>query len=465
MGRATIISEIGAGQYTIKPVFDTATAAAQIARLTDENTAIDTRLAELATDIGNAQFDFDFASAALHAAFINGDETDSLQDEVNSLVSLLGSLRQSRSLLSLKKTSNIKRSEFLAEQSTQPASISAWCADLTEGATGDVGTIEIGRTSTMPIIKPTAPGHNAADDGQLQPVNLATPAAAFVNLALAPGAAKWRPRFRTGTASNIDTGLDTMDVTLDAVEINGVACDQGLNLTAVPVSYMTCNAAAFSDGDAVVVEFTGQDFTAPLVVGFVDHPQPCSDVWIKLKINGSYCTLGGQKIALRYIDITGTEIITDYQSIPEVGAPLDSNNQVTVPVDNYSLAGPFALVGWDRVSDVDVLLNSELTDINCASWSVTDRFDAVDLHVPARKRLFSYFYEDSGSDVGAVLVEKAEIRLGPRKFSQQHYVDASTPIVWTAAQIGIMYKGGYSGANVGDEVDYVTGYQDGGYTL
>jgi predicted transglutaminase-like cysteine proteinase len=49
----------------------------------------------------------------------------------------------------------------------------------------------------------------------------------------------------------------------------------GVRLTDVPVEYMSCNAAAFSDGDQVVVEFTGQDFSQPKVIGFKANPSAC----------------------------------------------------------------------------------------------------------------------------------------------------------------------------------------------
>jgi len=46
-------------------------------------------------------------------------------------------------------------------------------------------------------------------------------------------------------------------------------------LTAVSVEYMNCNAAAFMDGDEVIVEFTNQDFSQPKVIGFKDNPNDC----------------------------------------------------------------------------------------------------------------------------------------------------------------------------------------------
>ena len=47
-------------------------------------------------------------------------------------------------------------------------------------------------------------------------------------------------------------------------------------LDSVPVEYMTCNSWAFIDGDRVVVEFTGQKWETPKVIGFHSSPQACS---------------------------------------------------------------------------------------------------------------------------------------------------------------------------------------------
>ena len=46
-------------------------------------------------------------------------------------------------------------------------------------------------------------------------------------------------------------------------------------LSMVPVEYMNCHAAAFADGDEVLVEFSGQDWTSPKVIGFKKNPQTC----------------------------------------------------------------------------------------------------------------------------------------------------------------------------------------------
>jgi len=47
-------------------------------------------------------------------------------------------------------------------------------------------------------------------------------------------------------------------------------------LDSVAIEYMSCNAGAFADGDRVVVEFTGQSWSSPKVIGFDENPVACT---------------------------------------------------------------------------------------------------------------------------------------------------------------------------------------------
>lgn len=290
MGRAIIISETGGGLYQVQPVIDKARSTAEISRLTGENSAIDSRLTELVAEITTASNAVDTASDELKAALINKDDDSVIkqkQDALRKAESVLIGLTGSREYLKLKKTANTKRIEYLQEKTADPAQIAAWCTDYSEGLTGEVGTVELGRQNTAPIIKPGDSGaaYVAADDGILQPLPASSAAGVFYNLAVLPGVAKWRPRYRTGTASNIDVDTNTMDVALDALELGGINCNQADSLSAVPVQYMTCNAQAFTAGDPVLVEFTGQDFAQPVVVGFVHDPVACDPHGLVCSIN------------------------------------------------------------------------------------------------------------------------------------------------------------------------------------
>jgi hypothetical protein len=399
MGRATIISESGAGLYTVQPVIDTGLASAQIETLETQNTTIAARLTEYETEIATAEDNLADLLTALQVAIAAGEDGTTEQAAYLQSALELSNLEEVQSFLTLKQTANTKRIEWLTEQMDNPDEVSAWCADLTEGVTGTVGTIELGRLPDTLIIKPGAPTYVAADDGTLQPVALNSAAATFYNLAMLPGLAKWKPRYRTGTASNIDTDADTMDVALNDLTIASQSCNQSSVLTGVAVEYMTCNASAFAAGDSVIVEFEGSDWSAPKVVGFVDNPQACvtRELWIKLSINGYDCALGGEQIALRYTDVDGNAVTSDIQSIPEVGAPLDVDSSIAVSANNLSLAGPFNLLDWDEVSDIEVVLYAAISDANRQTYLSSGAYNDGTYQAAARDKLFTYFCEDSSS--------------------------------------------------------------------
>lgn len=113
-----------------------------------------------------------------------------------------------------------------------------WCADLSEGLTGEVGLIEIpdeiaekittldsANYSTTPkyrkiLIRPGFEDdavYSEPRDGEIVPVVAMSAAQMFWNKAALPGVQKWMPRFRYGTivADSIDFDSDTCSVCLD----------------------------------------------------------------------------------------------------------------------------------------------------------------------------------------------------------------------------------------------------------
>jgi hypothetical protein len=260
MGKGTIISGGTDGQYQVSVVYNTDRAQA-------EKAANLAKIANLEIQIA--------------------EETDD----------------QKLNILKLQKLSLEKRNEIL-DNIPESETISAWCADLTEDLTGDVGLIEVPGEAVAFNIQP---GHednavyDSARDGQLFPTMAMTPAAAFYNLAMLPGWQKWKPTYRYGTITAISG--DTADVTLDAATSTqqNLGVNQESTLTGVPVEYMSCNGAAFEVGDEVLVKFTSQDWGSPVVVGFKDNPVACEiPFYIRVKFNGSTPTLGGERIYFEY---------------------------------------------------------------------------------------------------------------------------------------------------------------------
>lgn len=185
-----------------------------------------------------------------------------------------------KELLKLERNSYIKKKEYLQNNMPEDPTVSAWCADLTEDISGNVGTIEVPGERGVVQIQPGHEGnstYNATRDGQLQPSIASTPSATFYNLAMLPGWQKWKPTYRYGVISNIDTEINTCNVKLDEVESSQQNLDinQELNLTGISVSYMSCDSVAFEDGDNVLVKFEGQTWAGAQVVGFRDNPKAC----------------------------------------------------------------------------------------------------------------------------------------------------------------------------------------------
>ena len=171
------------------------------------------------------------------------------------------------------------------------AAIDAWCADLSE---------EIAASTVVDTFEP--PGYRDGDAihiapyqsdphswdstkvGQLRYAATLNEAQVFVNLAMEAGHLKWRPLWRYGVITEIQSGADTCNLTLEAATSRGPAgalsLNETANLTIVPVVYMNCNSAAFEVGDRVIVMYEGQDRTQPKVIGFADHPRDCGG-WIE----------------------------------------------------------------------------------------------------------------------------------------------------------------------------------------
>lgn len=185
-----------------------------------------------------------------------------------------------------------KQKEAFKNSFPDDKSVNAWCADLTENLSGEVTTIEIpGESTNIQIAPGDADGatYNAANDGQLVPAIGQDSAGWFYNLAMLPGWQKWKPTFRYGTISNIDAGEHTCNVALEEAKSTqqDLNVNQSTSLSNVPIEYMDCNSAAFEDGDTVLVMFESQDWTKPKVIGFKEEPKPCKAGYLFISISKS----------------------------------------------------------------------------------------------------------------------------------------------------------------------------------
>lgn len=162
-----------------------------------------------------------------------------------------------------------------------------WCVDFTEDrAPGEqVGLLEIPGEPGLIVMAPGARGWQAAD-GFLLARLLNRPDQAFYNAAVLPGVLKWKPTYRWGTITAIYDDLESCDVDLGDHQITGqrFGVNQSSSLSGVQVEYMECGHTVFEVGDRVVVKFTGQDWAAPKIIGFLDTPRPCN--WMLFHLDG-----------------------------------------------------------------------------------------------------------------------------------------------------------------------------------
>jgi hypothetical protein len=170
--------------------------------------------------------------------------------------------------------------------------INVWCADLTTGLSGEVATLEIGTERKNGIN--IRPGHNdqalwsRARDGIKAPLLGLSLYNATLNYCLMPAIQKYRPTYRYGTITGLNYDENTASVDLDACEssIKGIDINQADTLSNIPVEYMSCNAAIFELYDRVIVQFENFDQGSPKVIGFRDNPKSCG-IYIKVaSING-----------------------------------------------------------------------------------------------------------------------------------------------------------------------------------
>jgi len=303
MGRATIVSETGSGQYVIKPIYNIKNLEARRAeliksrlKLYDEINALKDKINVLSNERGAilSQLYTDIDTANLEA---KGEALlKRSQDLINNTTKLL--LDKDKTIIDT--TQRLTESEFhLAENQVafnqidaaigkykNPLNASAWCADLTEGLTGEVGTIEIDDETNKPNnqeIIINAGGATNPAIGTVTPVASMLDYEAVYRIITLPMYQNLRPRYRAGKITAISAGANTCSVSFASEyhysSIIGEHRERfelfkSYSISDVPAQYLTCNIDAFSVGDYVIVDFKGS-WKTPTVIGFVSSPKSC----------------------------------------------------------------------------------------------------------------------------------------------------------------------------------------------
>ncbi len=279
MGKATILSNYGKGKYQVRVEYNTAAHDARIAQMVQDIEVAAALVVSLEAELSVLEEGMESSLSALDAAITEGDQAK-IQKVVASIAkeqSEFLQLQTKKNGVELVKIGLEKQKKFLEDNVKGSKDQIAWCADYSEELSGEVGTIELGLSDEMVIIKPAgcdgvAAGHSPEADGQLMEIMAMGPASAFINYALRPGQAKWHPRYRAAILTNISKENNTGDIALETLTAEDLDLNEKTNFTGVPIEYLCCNSGAFEDGDRVIAEFTDG---VPKVIGFVDNPRPC----------------------------------------------------------------------------------------------------------------------------------------------------------------------------------------------
>ena len=295
MGRATIISETGAGYYTIKVDLGASKYEARVVYYQLQVLALDPVIEEYQANVDSERDEYQSTLSELNATI--NEYVTALQTEPQPPKQALDELRQNVIIATKNSTSRLSqyqandaildglklKKENLTKQiaavqgAEKDRTIGAWCADYTTGATGEVQTVEVPGEPQDVLIYPQAPPP-AIYTGITLARAAMSPEQAYFNAAILPGWQKFMPIYRFGEITAIDVDANTADVTLDVATSSA----QGLPINAVsghsgiPVQYMDCHAAAFEVGDHVLLMYPTQDPEDAQVIGFADNPKPCA---------------------------------------------------------------------------------------------------------------------------------------------------------------------------------------------
>lgn len=294
MGKARILSEVGAGQYLIERLPDREFADREKERMEAHRGTLQGQLVIAEEEEDRARTEAETAQAAVHAlldAF--PEDPDARADHLSAITDAQRTFMRARlNYEKAQSASNRMRMHLESlrvristiEKGEPPASEVAWCADYTEGMAGEVGTIERNdEGSALPLniapgTSPMRPVVHLAGDGDLRPRYWQSPEQVFFNAAILPGVQRHRPQYRSGIITSIDATENECSVTLDVAASSaaglGINPDDR-NLSGVPIVYMGCDSEAFEEGDHVLVQFQGRDWSQPVVIGFVREPEPC----------------------------------------------------------------------------------------------------------------------------------------------------------------------------------------------
>lgn len=302
MGKGTIVSEQGEGEYVITPVFDTVRLEAVKPKLIARRAAVITAISETDTLITELEViqrqEVAFLDEEIDTANLNSSSEEEfirlfkkLLDEQTAAIIEANQLLADAKLLKTKL--EIERAALDVEiikidsailKYVTPGNVTAWCSNFSLGLTGDVGTIELEDETNSPNDQSLIIAVDGTADTKInQPIESSEQWAIAYNLIALNGFQRWAPRYRQGKITSVDKILNVCNITFqDEGENSSIIGEHNVryniyqtpNLVDVPIIYPPCDAQVFEFGDQVVVSFNGL-WEEPTVTGFIDNPKSC----------------------------------------------------------------------------------------------------------------------------------------------------------------------------------------------
>jgi len=287
MGRAMVIESLGHGSYVVDILRDSpevrAFAEVQLAAAQD----IADTLPDLLTAANLAETEM--------AATRQKYETDQLALELGSisvfLQDYLRAFAAYETARSIYLTSKLRESELENRATAKLETLAvrrtdAWCATYTSIPVGtEVGTIEVGRQGSHIPYTVIAPLGRVpvAGDGILRDVMSMTPAQAFFNYALVPGATQWRRLY--SRASVIETDIEGVQlyVAIHTFLSAGIYIHRDPSILWLPY-VRRCPLEGYCEykvGDHVLIEHHPTTHEPMQVIGWSEWPRPCLGDYLK----------------------------------------------------------------------------------------------------------------------------------------------------------------------------------------
>lgn len=270
--------------------------------------------------------------------------------------------------------------------------VELWCADysLTQRHGDVVGLIELPSSDVRPIsIYPNHQGRSpgssawqAERDGQAQPNGNMTAAGWFINTALNACMAKWRPRYRVGTVTEVFPKqwgvLPRARVTLDPVTVDGFDVNQADEVTGA-VFYMNTYKVRYIyylSYDAELNQY---------VLKYQEHRRKELNV-----------LMVGDRVIIDFGGKTGSPVIIGFYEEPTVNAVAARYPLLDVYLDNIYesqfYVKPFCFGYWPQVIVRSDRQNSPFTEMG--------RFNIAHTSSPVGDGMTQLFVEDGGYQFG-----------------------------------------------------------------